>query len=283
MPLSTDAVITLVILTAAIVLFLTNWIRADVVALLVLISLGVTGVLTVEEAFSGFSRSAVVTIVAIYVLAAGLNLTGAGERVGNWLGRAAGESEGRLVVLVMVGGAFLSLFMNNIAAAAVLLPGVSSAARHRNVNPARLLMPLAFATILGGMATLFTSTNIVSSGLLAEAGLDGFSVLSFAPVGIPVVIVGVLYMAVVGRRILHERPTPEQFDSRHWRKTWPRFTGSTSVSSAPASRRVLIWTTARWRKARCANCTTSASWPLSAMAGSSSPRRPIPSCTPATS
>ncbi|RIK12526.1 MAG: SLC13 family permease [Anaerolineae bacterium] len=187
-PLSTDAVITLVILTAAIVLFLTNWIRADVVALLVLISLGVTGVLTVEEAFSGFSRSAVVTIVAIYVLAAGLNLTGAGERVGNWLGRAAGESEGRLVVLVMVGGAFLSLFMNNIAAAAVLLPGVSSAARHRNVNPARLLMPLAFATILGGMATLFTSTNIVSSGLLAEAGLDGFSVLSFAPVGIPVVI-----------------------------------------------------------------------------------------------
>jgi len=213
-PLSTDAVITLVILTAAIVLFLTNWIRADVVALLVLISLGVTGVLTVEEAFSGFSRSAVVTIVAIYVLAAGLNLTGAGERVGNWLGRAAGESEGRLVVLVMVGGAFLSLFMNNIAAAAVLLPGVSSAARHRNVNPARLLMPLAFATILGGMATLFTSTNIVSSGLLAEAGLDGFSVLSFAPVGIPVVIVGVLYMAVVGRRILHERPTPEQFDSR---------------------------------------------------------------------
>lgn len=214
MPLSTDAVITLVILTAAIVLFLTNWIRADVVALLVLISLGVTGVLTVEEAFSGFSRSAVVTIVAIYVLAAGLNLTGAGERVGNWLGRAAGESEGRLVVLVMVGGAFLSLFMNNIAAAAVLLPGVSSAARRRNVNPARLLMPLAFATILGGMATLFTSTNIVSSGLLAEAGLDGFSVLSFAPVGIPVVIVGVLYMAVVGRRILHERPAPEQFDSR---------------------------------------------------------------------
>lgn len=214
MPLSPDAVITLIILTVAIVLFLTNRIRADVVALLVLISLGATGVLTVEEAFSGFSRAAVVTIVAIYVLAAGLNLTGAGERVGNWLGRAAGESEGRLVVLVMIGGAFLSLFMNNIAAAAVLLPGVSSAARRRNVNPARLLMPLAFATILGGMATLFTSTNIVSSGLLAEEGLPGFSVLSFAPVGIPVIIVGVFYMAIIGRRILHERPGPEQFDAR---------------------------------------------------------------------
>lgn len=212
--LSLDAVITLIILTAAIVLFLTNKVRADVVALLVLVSLGATGVLTPQEAFSGFSRSAVVTIVAIYVLAAGLNLTGAGERVGNWLVRGAGQSEGRLVVLSMIAGAFLSLFMNNIAAAAVLLPAVSSAARRQRVNPSRLLMPLAFATILGGMATLFTTTNIVSSGLLAEEGLPGFSVLSFAPVGIPVIIAGMLYMAVFGRRILRERPTPEQFEPR---------------------------------------------------------------------
>lgn len=209
MPLSLNAVITLIILTAAIVLFLTNRVRADVVALLVLVSLGTTGVLTPQEAFSGFSRSAVVTIVAIYVLAAGLNLTGAGEKVGKWLGRAAGGSEGRLVVLVMVAGAFLSLFMNNIAAAAVLLPAVSGAARRQNVNPSRLLMPLAFATILGGMATLFTTTNIVSSGLLREQDLPGFSVFSFAPVGIPLVIAGVLYMALLGRRVLRERPTAE--------------------------------------------------------------------------
>lgn len=212
MPLSLDAIITLIILTAAIVLFLTNRVRADVVALLVLVSLGATGVLTPQETFSGFSRSAVVTIVAIYVLAAGLNLTGAGERVGNWLVRAAGQSEGRLVVLVMIAGAFLSLFMNNIAAAAVLLPAVTSAARRQQANPSRLLMPLAFATILGGMATLFTTTNIVSSGLLAEEGLPSFSVLSFAPVGIPAVVAGVLYMAFIGRRALHERPTPEQFE-----------------------------------------------------------------------
>jgi len=212
-PLSTDAVITLIILTAAIVLFLTNKVRADVVALLVLVSLGITGVLTAEEAFSGFSRSAVVIIVSVFVLAAGLNLTGAGEHVGNWLVRAAGQSEGRLVVLVMVAGAFLSLFMNNIAAAAVLLPAVSSAARRQQVNPSRLLMPLAFTTILGGMATLFTTTNVVSSGLLTEAGLPGFSVLSFAPVGIPAIIAGMLYMAIIGRRILNERPTPEQLAS----------------------------------------------------------------------
>ncbi len=212
--LSLDVVITIIILTAAIVLFLTNKVRADVVALLVLVSLGATGVLTAEEAFSGFSRSAVVTIVTIFVLAAGLNLTGAGERVGQWLVQLAGQSEGRLVVVVMIAGAFLSLFMNNIASAAVLLPAVSSAARHRNVNPSRLLMPLAFATILGGMATLFTTTNIVSSGLLTEAGLPGFSVLSLAPVGIPVIIAGILYMTFFGRRILRERPTAQQFEAR---------------------------------------------------------------------
>lgn len=213
MTLSPDAIITLVILTAAIVLFVSNRIRADVIALLVLVSLGATGVLTPQETFSGFSRSAVVTIVAIFVLAAGLNLTGAGERVGNWLVRVAGHSEGRLVVIVMIAGAFLSLFMNNIAAAAVLLPAVSGAARHQDVNPSRVLMPLAFGTILGGMATLFTTTNIVTSGLLRENGLPGFSILTFAPVGIPAVVTGVLYMSFLGRRLLPHRSPADRFEA----------------------------------------------------------------------
>ena len=190
MALSSDAVITLIILTAAIVLFLTNRLRADVVALLVLVSLGATGILTPQEAFSGFSRSAVVIIVTIFVLAQGLNLTGAGEKVGDWLIRVAGRSEGRLVILVMIAGAFLSLFMNNIAAAAVL-------------------MPLAFATILGGMATLFTTTNIVTSGLLREQGLPGFGVLTFLPLGLPIAAVGIAYMAAFGRRLLLHRPAAE--------------------------------------------------------------------------
>lgn len=213
MTLTLDAIITLIILTAAIVLFLTNRVRADVVALLVLVGLGATGVLSPQEAFSGFSRSAVVTIVAIFILAAGLNLTGAGDVVGNWLVRVAGRSEGRLVVLVMVAGAFLSLFMNNIAAAAVLLPAVSGSARRQGVNPSRVLMPLAFGTILGGMATLFTTTNIVTSGLLRENGLPGFGILTFAPVGIPAVVAGVLYMVFLGRRLLPQRSPAERFDA----------------------------------------------------------------------
>jgi len=213
MALPSESVITLVILIGAIALFLTNRLRADVIALLVLVSLGATGILTPQEAFSGFSRSAVVIIVTIFVLAQGLNLTGAGEKVGDWLIRVAGRSEGRLVALVMVAGAFLSLFMNNIAAAAVLLPGVSVAARKQGANPSRVLMPLSFATILGGMATLFTTTNIVTSGLLREQGLPGFGVLSFFPIGLPIAIAGTVYMVAFGRRLLSHRPATDELDA----------------------------------------------------------------------
>src|SRR4051812_29586324 len=146
--------LTFIILAAAIGLFLSERLRPDLVALLVLVALGATGILTSQEAFSGFSRSAVITILAIFILASGLERTGVTRRVGRLSGRGAGEGGGRLVMAVMLAGAFLSLFMNNIAAASVLLPAVSGAARRAKVNPSRLLMPLAFGTILGGMATL---------------------------------------------------------------------------------------------------------------------------------
>src|SRR5436305_953735 len=168
-------ILTFVILGLAIALFLSEKLRPDLVALLVLVALGTTGVLTSDETFSGFSRSAVITILAIFILAAGLERTGVARQVGNLLIRVAGREEGRLVVAVMLAGAFLSLFMNNIAAASVLLPAVSGAARRSGVSPARLLLPLAFGTILGGMATLFTTTNIVVSSLLRDRGLPGYN------------------------------------------------------------------------------------------------------------
>jgi di/tricarboxylate transporter len=112
-------------------------------------------------------------------------------------------------VVVMLAGAFLSLFMNNIAAGAVLLPPVSGAAKRAGVNPARLLMPLAFGTILGGMATLLTTTNIVVSSLLRDRDLPGFGLLDFAPLGLPIVAVGIAYMALWGRRQLPARSPGE--------------------------------------------------------------------------
>jgi len=201
--------LTFTILAAAVVLFLSDRMRSDLVALLVVVALGVSGVLTAEEAFSGFSRSAVITIFAIFILAAGLERTGVTQRVGDFLLRAGRGSEQRLVVIVMLAGAGLSLFMNNIAAASVLLPAVSGASRRAGTNPARLLMPLAFATSLGGMATLLTTTNIVVNSLLRDRGLRGFGLLGFAPLGLPIVAAGIAYMALWGRRMLPSRSPGE--------------------------------------------------------------------------
>jgi len=133
------------------------------------------------------------------VLTESLQRTGVTDQVGKILLRVGGRSELHLIVAVMIAGAFLSLFMNNIAAAAVLLPAASGAAKRAGVNTSRLLMPLAFSTILGGMATLFTTSNIVLNSVLMDNKIDGFAVTDFLYVGVPVVVAGVFYIALFGR------------------------------------------------------------------------------------
>jgi di/tricarboxylate transporter len=189
-------ILLLVLLSVAIVFFITEWLRADLVALLLLVALGVTGILTPQETLSGFSRSAVITIRSIYILTAGLARTGATRILGARLMRLGGQGEVRLSVVLMIAGAVLSLVMNNIAAAAVLLPATMGIARARKISPSKLLMPLAFGTLLGDMATLLTT----SSATLRDANYPAFGLLDFAPIGGLVVIVGILYMAVIGRR-----------------------------------------------------------------------------------
>ena len=198
--------ITLLILGVAIVLFLSDRFRPDLIALLVLISLGLTGILTAQESFSGFSRSAVITIMAIFILSEGLRVTGITEKIGEVLIRLAGSSEIRLIIVTMLSGAFFSLFMNNIAAAAILLPAIVDAGRKANISPSRSLMPLAFGTILGGMATLLTTTNIVVSSILRDSASAGYGLLDFAPIGLPIIMIGVAYMVVWGRRMLPAQP-----------------------------------------------------------------------------
>jgi di/tricarboxylate transporter len=200
--MSHELVLTFAILISAIVLFLSERLPVDLVALLVVVALGFSGVLTSREAFSGLSNSAVVIIIAIFVLAAGPVQTGVTERIGTWLLRLSRGSESRLVVAFMSAGAILSLFMNNIAAASVLLPAASSVSHKSNVRLSRILMPLGFGTLMGGMATLFTTTNIVVSGVLRNAGYQGFGVLDFLPVGLPLAVAGVVFMAFAGRHLL---------------------------------------------------------------------------------
>lgn len=183
-------------------LLLSDRVRADLVALLAAAALAVGGVLSPQEAFSGFGSRAVITVLAVSILAEGLRVSGTAERAGALMLRISGSGEGRVVGLWMVAGAGVSLFMNNIAAAAVLLPAASVAARRAQIAPSRLMMPLAFGTILGGMATLLTSSNLIVSDLLAESGARGFGLLDFVPVGAPLVVVGTAYMLLWGRRRL---------------------------------------------------------------------------------
>jgi di/tricarboxylate transporter len=201
---TTTILITLLILASAAILMLSERLRPDLVALMVVVALGLTGVLTPREAFSGFASSAVVTIVSIFVLVEALRITGLAEHAGDVLLRVGGTRERSLVATVMAAGATLSLVMNNIAAAAVLLPTISGISYKARVSPSRLLMPLAFATILGGMATLFTTSNIVVSGVLRNYDFPGFGVLDFAPVGLPLAVVGIGFMALYGRRLLSQ-------------------------------------------------------------------------------
>jgi di/tricarboxylate transporter len=206
--LNPDLVITLVIMSTAIVLFLSERLSVDLVALLVLVALGLSRVLTPQEVFSGLSDPAVITIIAIFVLAHGLEVTGIAEWMGNFVNRLAGDNEARLIAALMGTAAFMSLFMNNIAVASTLLPATSTVARRSGIKISRLLIPLAFGSLLGGTATLFTTTNIVVSGVLKNNGYSGFGVLDFAPVGFTIIVVGIAYMVLFGRRMLpRESPT----------------------------------------------------------------------------
>jgi di/tricarboxylate transporter len=213
--MNSQLIITLSILAIALVLFLSERFPIDLVALLVLVALGLTRVLTPQEVFSGLSDPAVITILAIFVLAHGLETTGIAERVGTFLVRTAGGSEIRLIVTLMSVAAFMSFFMNNIAVATILLPVTSTVAKKSDVKLARLLMPLAFGTLLGGMATLFTTTNIVVNSVLSDSGYPPFGVLDFAPVGLPLVMAGILYMILWGRRMLPSRPPAARSELMH--------------------------------------------------------------------
>lgn len=200
-----QGVFVLIVLALAALLFITEKLRTDLVALLVLLALGVSGILTTREALAGFSSSAVITIIGVFILSAALEKTGVTRSLGTALVRLGGATEGGMMLALMLGGAFLSLFMNNIAAGAVLLPAAVGIARERKISPSRLMMPLSFGTLLGGMSTLLTTTNILANATLRANDLPGFNLLSFAPIGICAVLVGTAYMFFIGRRLLPHR------------------------------------------------------------------------------
>ena len=204
--MSQDIILVFTILAAAILLFITNWVRVDLVSLIILGSLAVSGLVTPSEALSGFSNPAVITVWAVLILSGGLARTGVASKLGRLVLRLAGNSEVRLLLIVMLTSGFLSSFMNSIGVTSLFLPVVIDIARRTNRPPSRLLMPLAFSSLLGGLNTLIgTPPNILISEALKNAGLESFRMFDFTPVGIPVLLAGTLFMILIGRHLLPKR------------------------------------------------------------------------------
>jgi len=194
------------IIAVALALFAFEVVRPDVVAIGVTLTLLLTGVLTVDEGFSGFSNPAVITVICMFILSAGLVRTGLADYVANAVLRFGGTSPVLLTIGVMVAVGTMSMFMNNIGAVAVLLPVMFAVSRRSGYPVSKLLIPLSFGSLLGGLVTLIgTPPNLLVSMALEEAGMEGFGLFDFAPTGLAVLATGLLYMTFVGRHLIPER------------------------------------------------------------------------------
>ena len=192
----------------AVVLFVTEKFSTDVVAVLVMVVLLVSGILSPAEGFNGFANPATVTVGAMFVISAGLFRAGAVNFLGRGLRRLARRSSTLMVLVMMLGVGSLSSFLNNTATVAIMIPVIMVVAQRVNTSPSKLLMPLAFASLLGGMCTVLgTSTNILASSMAETAGLEPLSMFEFSRLGIIFFAVGVIYMMTIGRKMIPEHRT----------------------------------------------------------------------------
>ncbi|WP_419950004.1 SLC13 family permease [Candidatus Palauibacter sp.] len=194
------------ILAVAVVLFVTEKIRVDLVALMVMLGLVVTGILEGEQAIMGFANEAVITIASVLILSGALARTGVARLIGQRVLAASGDGVGRLTAVMMATVGLLSGIMNDIGITALMLPVVLDMARRTGTPPSKLLMPLAFGSLLGGMTTLIgTAPNILVNGALRDAGFEPFGMFSFTPVGLTALAAGIVYMTFLGRQLFPNR------------------------------------------------------------------------------
>ncbi|TVQ57619.1 MAG: SLC13 family permease [Rhodobacteraceae bacterium] len=195
-------VMLLILLGAAVVMFALNRPRMDVVAVIMMVCLPFTGVITMSEALMGFSDPNVVLIAGLFVIGEGLVRTGVAQRLGDWLSAKAGASEARLVVLLMAIVVGVGSFMSSTGVVAIFIPIALRIARTASIPAGRLMMPLAFAALISGMTTLVaTPPNLIVHAELIRQGYEGFGFFSFTPFGAPILVLAILYM-LVARRFL---------------------------------------------------------------------------------
>ena len=202
-----DALFVFGLLAVTVILFASDRLRPDVVALLVILALSMGGPLTPSEAVAGFGDPLVLLIAGLFVVGEGLVRTGIAYQVGAWLARLAGTSEIRLLVLLMLAVAGLGAFMSSVGVVAIFIPVVLGITARLGIGPGRLMMPLAFAALISGMLTLIaTPPNLVVNDALRTAGLQPFGFFSITPIGLLVLVLGIVYMMTLGRRLLPATP-----------------------------------------------------------------------------
>lgn len=188
-------IITLAILALSIIFFISGKLRSDIVALCALLALMIAGILTPQEALSGFSNNIVVMMIGLFVVGGAIFQTGLAKKISDKIIKLAGDSQSKLFLLIMILTSTIGAFVSNTGTVALLMPIVISVALGANASPSRFLMPLAFASSLGGMMTLIgTPPNLVISNTLKDAGYGELSFFSFMPVGIICVVVGIVVL-----------------------------------------------------------------------------------------
>lgn len=210
-PVTLEIFLLLALILLALVCFSSDWVSADVVGLGLVLTLVLTGLLPAAKAFSGFGSDTVIMIFGLLIMTTALARAGVVDLAGRLIGRTAGNHPRILLLLIMVAVAGLSAFISNTAATALFIPIVIGVARRAGLAPSRLLLPLAFCSILSSSVTLIsTSTNLVISGLMETAGLPPMGMFELAPVGLPIALGGLVYMFLIGRRLLPDRDEPEE-------------------------------------------------------------------------
>lgn len=208
--------ITILLLLVALILFGSEKLPVDVVGILLVIGLVLTGVLTMQEGVAGFGNDIIITIGGLFVLVGGLIKTGLVDLIGRRLYRIAGDNEFLLTALIMLVAAVSASVLKNTTTTAMFLPVVIGLAEKAKIPPSKLLMPLAFGAILGGSCTLIgTSTNLAVSGAIQRYGMEPFSMFELTAVGAITVFVGLIYMLFVGRKMLPRRGGEESLTDQY--------------------------------------------------------------------
>ncbi len=201
--LTAEMITVMAVLIAAVFLFIVEWVRVDVVAIIVMVTLPLLGLVSGEEAFMGLSSNAVVSIIAVIIIGAGLDRTGIMNKVAKPITKLAGNSESRLITFVSATVAIISSFMQNIGAVALFLPATQRVCKKVNISPSRVLIPMGFLGIIGGCLTLVGSSPLILlNDLMAPKGLKPFGLFDVTPVGVALLVAALAYFVLIGRFIL---------------------------------------------------------------------------------